>query len=60
MTKDYDRNWEKRKKVLEYLSYQRGLKKLKCAAAGKNGFRIGGKCFEIGKNGFDRGGGGWQ
>ena len=21
MTKDYDRNWEKRKKVLEYLSY---------------------------------------
>lgn len=29
MTKDYDRNWEKRKKVLEYLSYQRGLKKLK-------------------------------
>lgn len=29
MTKDYDRNWEKRKKVLEYLDYQRRLKKLK-------------------------------
>ena len=27
MTKDYDSNLEKRKKVLEYLNYQKGLKK---------------------------------